>query len=401
MRNTCFGRCRLDVCPTEGRGWLAHNGLGVVAALTTRYPLPAVALLLGLAACSAGEADKTTGASPVVNFYNWYNDTNPTALADFTRQTGVAVIHDVYDSDEILEGKLLVGHSKYDLVVPSSTYFARQLDAGLFHEIDHSKLQNYRELDPDLLARLSEIDPGNRYGVPYNWGTTGFGFNVDRIRERMPDAPVDSWAMVFDPEVVKRFEDCGVAFLDSPADVVPSALAYLGRDPGSHAVTDLHDAVAAIASIQPFVRYFYSSQIPDDLASGEVCLALTWSGSVFQAQRANKALTLKYVIPREGALVWFELMAIPADAANVDSAHRLIDFLLQPKIAAGYTNTMFYPSGVASATQFVDADIRAEPAMYPSTEVRQRLFSYPREATEYERRRLRLWDAMKAGQPLN
>ena len=355
----------------------------------------ACVLLSSVSACS-NDSRSDDEARQSVNFYNWYNDLNPTALPEFTKTTGIQVIHDVYDSDEILESKMLVGNSQYDVIVPASGNFARQRAAGLLHELDRSKLHNYRELDPELLSKLDVIDPGNRYGVPYNWGTTGIGYNVELIRKRMSDAPLDSWALIFDPEIAKRFQDCGIAIVDSPGDVVPSALSYLGRNLVSQDPKDLADAMLVVARIQPFVRYFYSSQIADDLATGQICIALSWSGSVLEAQRASD-LDLRYAIPKEGALLWFELMAIPADAPNLENAHRLIDFLIDPHVAAGYTNAIFYPSGVASAREFVESSIRELPGVYPPPDVRQRIFTGPPETPEYERQRSRLWAAAKAG----
>jgi putrescine transport system substrate-binding protein len=333
----------------------------------------------------------------VVNFYNWFDYIGPDTLPEFTRDTGIKVNYDVYDSDETFEGKLLAGNTGYDLVVATSTRFARQHAAGLYRALDWNRLPNARELDPYLMEKLGEVDPGNRFGVPHSWGTTGIAYNADRILERMPDAPLDSWALIFDPEVVGRFRDCGVALLDAPGDVVQSALVYLGRDPATEDRDDLRDAIALIAQIRPFIRYFHSSQVFDDLANGEICLAIGWSGSVSLALHSSAGLKLKYVIPKEGSQLWFEVMASPADASHVENAYRLIDHLLTPRIAADFTNTTYYPNAVASALQAVDASIRTEPAVYPSPADRRRLLTLPPETTEYERARLRLWMAMKSG----
>jgi putrescine transport system substrate-binding protein len=338
--------------------------------------------------------DKT---EPVVNFYNWFDYIGPQTLEEFTRETGIKVNYDVYDSDETLEGKLLAGNTGYDLVVPTATRFARQREAGLFHPLDWSRLANAGGLDPYLMEQLAGLDPGNQFAVPHSWGTTGLSYDSDQIGARMPDAPFDSWALIFDPDVVRNFADCGVTLLDAPADVLQSALIYMGRDPASESTTDLSDAIAVIARIRPFVRYFHSSQFVDDLANGEICLALAWSGSAFLALHSSTNSNLKYMIPKEGGLLWFEVMAIPADASHIDNAHRLIDHLLIPRVAADFTNATFYPNAVASALAGVDATIRDEPAIYPPVSVRQRLFSTPPETLAYERRRLRAWTAMKSG----
>lgn len=347
--------------------------------------------------CGENGAQKGTSQS-VVNFYNWFDYIDPATLPAFTQETGIKVNYGTFDSDEVLEGKLIAGHSGYDVVVPSYTYFYRQIAAGVFREIDRNKLHNYSQLDPWLLGKLAQVDPGNRYGVPHAWGTTGLGINPDQIRRRMPNAPLESWSLIFDPQIAANLSDCGIAMLDAPGDVVESALIYLRRDPASQDPADLKAAIASIARIQPFVRYFHSSQLVDDLANGEICLALGWSGAVFQAIRANPGLNLRYVIPKEGALVWFDVLAIPADASNADGAHRLIDYMLRPGVAAGFTNTTFYPSGVGNAQPNVDIDLRAEEAVYPAPSVMQRLIATPPVASDFERKRLRLWTAMKAGQ---
>ncbi len=364
-----------------------------------KYWILGLSLIAWLSACGDKTASHANARAETVNFYNWFNDVNPDALAEFARANGISVVHDVYDSDEVLEGKLLAGHSNYDLVVPGASSFAKQIAAGLYRTLDHDRLRNYRELDPYLLAKLAEMDPGNRYGIPYSWGTTGLGLNVDRIRDRMPDAPLDSWRLFFDPEIVRKFRDCGVALLDSPGDVIPIALNYLGRNPASLSESDLDDAIALIARVRPSVRYFHSSQLFDDLANGEVCLILGWSGSVIQSRRAGAGLNLRYVIPKEGAPIWFEVMAVPIDAPHVDNAYRLIDHLLDPRIAAGFTSALFYQSAVSSSAALVEPAVRDDPAVYPPPPVMSRLFlDIAARAPDYERVRLRKWIAMKAGQ---
>jgi putrescine transport system substrate-binding protein len=352
---------------------------------------------VGLVGCG-DNASPPVEPEQVVNFYNWYSDISPRALPDFTTATGIDVIHDVYDDDRTLEAKLLVGHAGYDLVVPASSTFGKLRAAGLLRPLERGRLHNYQGLDPYLLDKLAEVDPNNRYGVPYSWGTTGLGFNAAQVIAHAPDAPLDSWALIFSPDVLRKLRECGVAMLDSPGDVVPVALRYLGRDPASESLTDLDDAIAMLAAVQPYIRYFDSSQSLDDLANGEICLAVMWSGSVFQARRASAGLDLRYVVPKEGSLLWFEVLAIPADATHVDNAHRLIDYLLDPRVATGYTDATFYASAIVSARQAVDAAVRDEEAVYPAPETRQRLFAISTETPDYAQQRLRRWTAMKAGQ---
>lgn len=363
----------------------------------SRGILIALLVAIGLAPGCSERPDAPDEALSVVNFANWFDYIGPNTIGQFIQETGIEVNYEIYDSNEILAAKLLVGDSGYDLVVPSSASFVRLRKAGVLQPLDWSRLKNAGAIDQQLLANLSEADPGNRYAVPYAWGSTGIGFNVAAIRERMPDAPVDSWAIVFDPAVVARFEDCGVAFLDSPGDVTPSALLYLGRDPMSERDEDLRDAMTVLERVRPFVRYFHGSQWIDDLANGEVCLALGWSGGVAQAQRGLARDALRYVIPSEGALSWHDVLAIPADAEHVASAYRLIDHLLRPEVAADFTNTMFYPNAVSGSLAHLDPAVAAEPSIYPPIALRGRLIPDFSESPEFERRRLRMWTQMKAG----
>lgn len=353
-------------------------------------------LCLPLAACSS-DPDARDDPPAIVNFYNWFDYIGPQTLPDFTRETGIKVNYDVYDADETLDGKLLAGKSGYDVVIATSTRFARQHAAGLFQALDWSRLPNARDLDPYHMTKLQELDPDNKFGVPHSWGTTGLAYDADRILERMPHAPLDSWALLFDPQVAAKFQDCGIALLDSPSDVVPSALQYLGRSAASEDADDLRDAMAVIAGIRPFVRYFHSSSFVDDLANGEICMALVWSGSAVLAQRSSAGLNLKYVVPKEGSQIWFQVMAIPADADHVDNAYRLIDHLLTARAAADFTNATYYPSATKVAPDSIEATIHTDSAVFPPESVRQRLTAMPPQSLDYERRRLRQWAVMKSG----
>jgi len=362
------------------------------------------ALLVLLGACGAGETDAPVApgaAQPgaaTVNFYNWSNYIHPDTLPGFTAATGIGVNYDVYDSNDVLEGKLLAGNTGYDLVVPTGNFFRNQIAAGLFQPLDRAKLPNYGNLDPDLLAKIAVVDPGNSYAVPYAWGTTGLGINVAKIRERLPDAPLDSWALVFDPEIVRHFADCGVTVLDASDELAEIGLNYLGYPPDSNDPEQLREALDLVAAIRPYVRYFHSSQYIDDFANGEVCLVLGWSGDLYQAMAdARDGLELRYVIPKEGTVLWFDLLAMPADAPHPDAAYELLDHLLSAEVAAGFTNSTYFPSGNLAAQPHIDQSIRNDPAVFPPPEVMARLFVHPVHDPDYVRQRNRLWTAVKTG----
>ncbi len=362
----------------------------------------AVALLL-IGGCGSGESDDPTqgAARPqaaTVNFYNWSNYIHPDTLPAFTAATGIAVNYDVYDSNDVLEGKLLAGNTGYDLVVPTGNFFRNQRAAGLFQTLDKSKLPNWRNLDPDILAKVAVLDPDNAYAAPYAWGTTGLGINVAEVRERLPDAPLDSWALLFDPEIVRHLQDCGVTLIDASDELAEIGLNYLGYSPDSSDPEQLREAMDLVAKIRPYVRYFHSSQYIDDFANGEVCLVLGWSGDLYQAMDdAREGLELRYVIPKEGTVLWFDLAAIPADAPHPEQAYQLLDHLMSPEVAAGFTNATFFPSGNRAALEFVDPAIRDDPAVFPPPEVMARLFVHPVHDPDYVRQRNRLWTAVKTG----
>jgi len=359
------------------------------------------ASLLLLAGCGAGDdvpADAPQPQAGTVNFYNWSSYIHPDTLPQFTDASGIRVNYDVYDSNDVLEGKLLAGRTGYDLVVPTGNFFRNQRAAGLFQPLDRSKLSNYGNLDPELLAKVAELDPDNTYSVPYAWGTTGLGINLAMIRERLPDAPLDSWDLLFDPEIVRHFADCGVTLVDASDELAEIGLNYLGYPPDSSDPDQLREAMDLVAAIRPYVRYFHSSQYIDDFANGEVCLVLGWSGDLYQAMAdAREGLELRYVIPREGTLLWFDLLAIPADAPNPGPAYLLLDHLLEPSVAAGLTNETYFPSGNLAALEFVEPGIRNDPAVFPPPDVMQRLFVHPVHDPEYVRQRNRLWTTVKSG----
>lgn len=351
---------------------------------------------LVLAGSASAEEEK------VLNVYNWSDYIAEDTIQKFEEQTGIKVRYDVFDSNEVLEAKLLAGNTGYDIVVPTSSFMARQIQAGVFLPLDKSKLPNWQHLDPDILARLDAQDPGNQYGMPYMWGTTGFGYNINKIAERAPDAPTDSWDMLFDPEVVKQFADCGVTLLDAPTEVFDAALNYLGEDPNGHDKAALDKAVERLSAVRPSIKYFHSSQQINDLANGDVCLAMGWSGDMFiardRAAEAEQGVEIEYVIPKEGALIWFDMMTIPKDAPHPDNAHAFLNFIMEPQIAADVTNYVWYANANAAATELVDPEITGDPAIYPSDEVKAKLFPDATEPPRYTREVTRAWTKVKTGQ---
>jgi putrescine transport system substrate-binding protein len=359
-----------------------------------------IASAIWLGACGAPDPSSTGGTAPgnVVNFYNWSDYIDDRTLEEFAAATGIAVRYDVYDSNDVLEGKLLAGNSGYDVVVPTGNYFEVQRRTGLYQPLDIARLSNYDNLDPEVLARLERIDPGNAHAIPYAWGTTGLGIDLDKVAARIPDAPLRSWSLLFDPANASRLADCGITLLDAPDEVDEIALNYLGHPPDSEDAALLEEAMALMAAIRPFVRYFHSSQYIDDFANGEVCLVMGWSGDLYQAMSdARPGLNLDYVIPEEGTVLWFDVMAVPADAPNPENAHALIDYLMRPDVAARITNKTYFASGNAAALPLIDPEIRTDHSIYPPPEVMARLFPNPVKEPDYVRSRNRLWTRVKTG----
>ncbi|MBL8700349.1 MAG: polyamine ABC transporter substrate-binding protein [Alphaproteobacteria bacterium] len=356
-------------------------------------------VVFGLVGLAFGAAAQAQGQLRV---YNWNDYVAPEALKRFEQETGIKVTYDTYDANEILDAKLRAGRTGYDLVVPTaSPFLANQVRARLYRPLDRAKLTNYGNLDPALMKQLERYDPGNQHGVPWMWGTTGIGYNRERVLKIMPDAPVYSLRMIFDPEVVARFKSCGVMVLDSPTDVFPAALLHLGLDPDSKNPADLEKAAAMMAKIRPFVRRWHSSDYINALASGDACLVFGYSGDIKQAAKraaaARKGVTVEYAIPSEGALTWIDTAAIPADAANVDNAHRFLDFMLRPDIAALNSNLVGYANGVPASRAGLDESVRSDPGVYPPAEVQRRLYSISPADLDYERLRNRAWTRVKTG----
>lgn len=337
----------------------------------------------------------------VVNVYNWSDYIAEDTVAKFEAETGIKVNYDVFDSNELVEAKLLAGGSGYDVVVPSGFFLERQVAAGLFLTLDKSKIPNLVNMDPDVMAATAAHDPDNAHSVDYMWGTTAIGYNVAKVKERLGDQPLDSWDLVFKPEIVSKLADCGVNLLDAPAEVMASALNYLGLDPNSESTEDLQKAEALLTSIRPYVRTVNSSQYIDDLGNGEICLSIGYSGDVFiardAAEQANAGVEVAYVIPKEGALKWFDLFAIPADAPHVENAYKFIDFMLRPDIAAANSNYVFYASGNKAALEFIDPAVKDDPAIYPPADVSAKLFTLKAHSPDYDEILTEAWQRIKAG----
>ncbi len=358
--------------------------------------------LLTAAAALSLLATGVASAQRVVNFYNWSDYIDPKVLGEFTRETGIEVKYDTFDSNDTLETKLLAGRSGYDVVVPTAYFLERQIKAGVMRKLDMSKLPNLVHAWDEIAKRLATYDPGNQHSVNYMWGTTGIGYNVAKAKELLgPDARMDTWDVLFKPEIISRFKECGVHMLDSADDVFPAALTFLGRNPNSKAEADLKAAADLIASIRPNVRKFHSSEYLNALASGEICLVFGFSGDIKQAQKraaeGKAEIEIGYAIPKEGTQLWFDNLAIPADAKNVEEAHALINFLLRPDIAARNTNVVAYANGNASSRALVNKTIIEDKTIYPEPATMARLYTITAPDPKTQRVMNRSWTRIKTG----
>ncbi|WP_163831372.1 polyamine ABC transporter substrate-binding protein [Spartinivicinus ruber] len=337
-----------------------------------------------------------------LNFYNWNDYINPNTIPVFEKQTGVKVNYDVFDNNEVLEAKLLSGQSGYDLVVPTHNFLRVQIKAGAFQPLDKTKLTNYHHLNKHIMGELAaKVDPDNKYSIPYLVGTTGIGYNPDKIKAVLGKETIDSWAAVFKPENMEKLSKCGVAFLDTGSEIFPIVLKYLGKNPNSHNIKDYQIAEKQLASISQYVTYYHSARYISDLANGDICVAIGWSGDVFQASdratEANNGVKVNYVIPKEGAPLSFDMLAIPKDAKNVENAHKFLNYLLEPKVIAGVTNYVKYASANDGAKPFVDEQVKANPGIYPPNEVNDKLFLFTEMPKKIQRFVTRSWTKIKTG----
>lgn len=366
----------------------------------TMRRIAVIAVAMIFAACGAGIAAGQT--SRVVNVYNWSDYIDPRVLENFTKETGIKVQYDTFDANETLEAKLLAGKSGYDVVVPTAYFLERQIKAGVFRKLDKSKLKNLGNVWPEIANRLAIYDPGNQYAVNYMWGTTGIGYNVKAAQERLgPNAAIDSWDIVFKPENLAKFRDCGIYMLDSPDDILPAALHYLGLNPNSTAPADLDKAAQLLEKIRPLVRKFHSSEYLNALASGEICLVVGWSGDIKQAQKrateAKNGIVIGYSIPKEGAQMFFDNLAIPKDAEHVVEAHAFIDFLLRPDVAAMNSNLVAYANGNLASQKFIDKAVLDDKSIYPDAATMGRLYTVSARDQRTQRLVNRLWTRIKTG----
>jgi putrescine transport system substrate-binding protein len=365
--------------------------------------MPRIKILIAIAfLIVAGPLAAQPTKERTVNVYNWSDYIDPTVLEDFTKQTGIKVKYDTFDSNDMLETKLLAGRTGYDLVAPTAYFLERQIKAGVFQKLDKSKLPNLSNAWDEISKQLAAYDPGNQHAVNYMWGTTGIGFNVKKAREVLgADGKIDSWDVVFKPEVLAKFKDCGVHVLDAADDVFAAALAYLKLNPNTKEQADLEKAAELLTKIRPSVRKFHSSEYLNALASGEICLVLGYSGDIKQAQKraaeAKNGVEIGYAIPKEGAQLWFDNLAIPKDAKNVAEAHALIDFLLRPEVAAKNSNFISYANGNAASRALIDKAILEDKTIYPDEATMKTFYTIKSHDQKTQRLMNRLWTKVKTG----
>ncbi|KQN73839.1 spermidine/putrescine ABC transporter substrate-binding protein [Devosia sp. Leaf64] len=337
---------------------------------------------------------------PVLNVYNWSDYIAEDTIANFEAQTGIKVNYDVYDNNEIVDAKLLAGNSGYDIVVPSGNFLERQIKAGLILPLDKAQLTNIGNLDPAAMEAAAALDPDNAHGIPYMQNTIGLGYNKAKVAEALgTDAAPTSWDILFDPATVSKLASCGVAVMDSPSEVIGAALHYLGLDPNSESEEDLAKAEELLNSIKPSIRYFHSSQYIDDLGNGEICLAMGYSGDMFiAADAAAEGTEIAYLIPEEGAPTLYDFLAIPADAPHPGNAMKFINYILEPKVVADITNTVFYANPNPASLEFVNEDVKSNPSIYPSAETLAKGFTMKAHSPEFEEVLTRTWTRIKTGQ---
>jgi putrescine transport system substrate-binding protein len=374
-----------------------------------RVAVGAAVMALALTACGkkeeAQQAQQAGGAAAeekILHVYNWSVYIAEDTIPNFESQTGIKVTYDVFDSNDTVETKLLAGNSGFDVVVPSASFLERQIKAGVFQKLDKSQLPNLKNMDPDIMQRVGLHDPNNDYAIPYLWGTTGLGYNEAKIKKILGDKPLDSWDYLFDPKLAAKFKDCGISVLDAPDEVLKTVLQWMGRDPNSQKEEDLAAAQEKLMAIRPYIRKIHSSQYIDDLATGELCLALGWSGDVLQARdraaEANNGVVVKYSIPKEGAIVWFDMLAIPADAKHPKNAHAFINYLMDPQVAANNSNFVNYANGNAASFAMVNDEVKNDPGIYPTPEVKAKLFPSLAYNEQFQGLMTRMWTKFTTGQ---
>jgi putrescine transport system substrate-binding protein len=350
-------------------------------------------------ACAASSA--TLHAQDVVNIYNWSDYMAPGTLEQFTAETGIKVNYDVYDSNEALEAKMMAGGSGYDVVMPSNSFFERQVKAGVYQTIDKSKLSNIGNLDGTLLKQIEKHDAGNQHNIPYAWGTIGIGYNTQMIEERLGTSDIDSWDILFNPEIAAKLKDCGIAVLDSPAEVMSIVNNYRQVDPNTEDTKELEASAKLMSQARPFIKYFHSSTYISDLANGEICVAIGYNGDILQSQgraeEANQGVDINFVIPKEGTLVWFDLMAIPADAPHPAAALAFINYILRPEVAASISNYVYYAVPNKAAEPLLDDEVVNNKGIYPTQAVKDKLYVQVAHTARFDRSLTRAWTNIKTG----
>jgi putrescine transport system substrate-binding protein len=373
-----------------------------------RVALMATTIAVVLAACGKKE-DAQQAQQPaapaeeekVLHVFNWSDYIADDTIKNFEEKTGIKVTYDVFDSNDVLETRLLAGNSGFDVVVPSASFLERQIKAGVFQKLDKSQLPNLKNMDPDIMQRVALHDPGNEYAVDYFWGTTGIGYNEARVKKILGDTPLDSWNFIFDPKLVARFRDCGVSVLDAPDEILKVTLAWMGRDPNSQKEEDLKAAEEKLMAIRPFIRKIHSSQYIEDLANGDLCVAVGWSGDILmardRAEEAGQGTVIKYVIPKEGTILWFDTLAIPADAKHPRNAHAFINYLMDPQVAANNTNFVNYANANSASLPLVSEEVKNDPSVYPTPDVKAKLFPSLSYTEDFTRLMTRMWTKFTTG----
>ena len=375
---------------------------------SVRAGLAVTTIALAVAACGKKEEAKQAEApaaaaeEKVLHVYNWSDYIAEDTIKNFEEQTGIKVTYDVFDSNDMLETRLLAGNSGFDVVVPSASFLERQIKAGVFQKLDKSQIPNLQHMDPDTQQRVALHDPGNEHSVTYMWGTTGIGYNVDKVKKILGDTPLDSWNQILDPKELAKFKDCGVSVLDAPDELLKIVLQWMGRDPNSQKEEDLNAAAEKLMAVRPYIRKIHSSQYIDDLANGELCVAVGWSGDILQArdraEEAGRGTKVAYTIPKEGTIIWFDSYLIPKDAPHPKNAHAFINYLMDPQVAANNSNYMNYANGNAASLALINDEVKNDPNIYPSPEMKAKLFpslAYGEQATSTM---ARLWQKFTTGQ---
>jgi putrescine transport system substrate-binding protein len=362
----------------------------------------AVLCLLASLTLSCGRSDSAASKPKVLNLYTWSDYLAPDTIASFETLTGIKVHVSYFETNETLESRMLTGNSGFDVVVPTGPYLQRQIRSGVYLPLDKKKLPNLVNLDPELMARAAINDPGNTHGVIYAWGTYGLGYNVKMLAEALPSVPLDSWRLIFDPAYAAKLAKCGISTLDAPAGVVRLVLQYLGRNSSAPSPQDLADAETVLSKIRPYIRTIDSTNIIQAMANGDICIALGYNGDFVQARKrakdAQNGVQIGFMIPKEGSLLWFDILAIPRDAPNVDSAHLFINYLMNPQVIANITNFIGFANANSAASPLLDASIAADPIVFPPRDQQQRLFVQTEDSPEQSRAITRLWQKFKTGQ---